>query len=91
MKNYKFTTREGVEVELNDTDMYRIHKHYEIQCTADYLRENHENWSEEKIQSIAIETRRQMFEYDYAEDEAIEIATKRYVDKYESDKEYIGD
>ena len=70
--------------------MYRIHKHYEVQCTADYLEENHSDWSEEKVQSIAIETRRQMFEYDYAEDEAIEIATEWYANKYESDKEYVG-
>jgi hypothetical protein len=78
MENLKFKTRAGVEVELDDTDMHRIHKHYEVQCTADYLRENHEDWSEEKVQSIAMEARSKMFKYDYTEDEAIEFAIDGY-------------
>ena len=78
MKNLKFKTRTGVEVELDDIDMSRVHEYYEAQCTADYLRENHEDWDEDKVQSIAWETRQQMFKYDYTEEEAIDIATEWY-------------
>lgn len=78
MKNLKFKTRVGVEVELDVIDMSYIYQYYEEQCTADYLRENHEDWSEDKVQSIAYETRRQMNKYDYTEEEAIEIAIYEY-------------
>lgn len=83
MENLKFKTRAGVEVELDDIDMSRVHEYYEAQCTADYLRENHEDWDEDKVQAIAWETRQQMFKYDYTEEEAIDIAT----DWYESTEE----
>ena len=78
MENLKFKTRAGVEVELDDIDMSRVHEYYEAQCTADYLRENHEDWDEDKVQAIAWETRQQMFKYDYTEEEAIDIATEWY-------------
>lgn len=78
MKNLKFKTKNGIEIELDSMDMHKIHAHYEEQCTADYLREIHKDWSEEKVQSIALETRRQMFKYDYTEDEAIDIAIADY-------------
>ena len=78
MENLKFKTRKGVEIELDAFDMSIIHQHYEEQCTADYLRENYEDWSEEKVQDIAIETRRQMDKYGYDEEEAIDIAIEEY-------------
>ena len=78
MENFKFKTRAGIEVELDDIDMHRVHEHYQEQCTADYLRENNRDWSEDKVQSIAYETRRQMFKYDYTEEEAIDIAIESY-------------
>lgn len=88
MENLKFKTRAGVEVELDSVDMSRVHEYYEAQCTADYLRENHEDWDENKVQAIAWETRQQMFKYDYTEEEAIDIAT----DWYESvEEEMKGD
>ena len=83
MENLKFKTRAGIEIELDSMDMHRVHEYYEVQCTADYIRDNHEDWSEDKIQSIAYETRRQMFKYDYTEEEAIDIATDWYEEEYE--------
>lgn len=82
MENLKFKTRAGVEVELDSVDMHRVHEYYEAQCTADYLRDTYD-WSEDKVQSIAYETRRLMFKYDYTEDEAIETATDWYEEEYE--------
>lgn len=78
MKNLKFKTRAGIEVELDDVDMSRVHNYYEAQCTADYLRENHEDWDENKVQAIAGETRRQMDKYGYDEDFAIDEAIEWY-------------
>lgn len=78
MKNLKIVTHKYVEVELNENDMSIIHHHYEEQCTADYLRDNHEDWSEEKVQAIAKETRRQMDNYGYSEEEAIHCAMLSY-------------
>lgn len=78
MRNLKFTTRAGVEVELDSIDMSIVHEYYEAQCTADYLRENHEDWDENKVESIAYETRNQMNKYDFTEEEAIDIATDWY-------------
>ena len=89
MENLKFKTRAGVEVVLDDIDMDIIHWHYMEQCTADYLRENNEDWSEEKVQSIAVETRRQMFKYDYTEEEAIDKATDWYEEEYEDDESEV--
>ena len=80
MENLKFKTRAGVEVELDDIDMHRVHEYYEAQCTADYLRDNHEDWDEDKVQSIAYEVRQQMWDYDYDEDYAIEKAIKKFAD-----------
>lgn len=78
MKNLKLKTNLGVEVELDVMDMVKIHKYYEVQCTAEYLEENYPDWSEEKIQKIAHETRNQMDKYDYTEEEAIEEAIELY-------------
>ena len=78
MENLKFKARVGVEVELDSIDMHRVYEYYEVQCIADYLRNTYKDWSEDKVQSIAYETRQQMFKYDYTEDEAIDIATEWY-------------
>ena len=77
MKNLKFKTRQGEEIELDEFDMQNIYYHYEEQRTADYLRENHEDWSEEKVQEIASEACRQMHKYGYDEEEAIDIAIEK--------------
>ena len=83
MENLKFKTRAGVEVELDAIDMHYVHEYYEVQCTAEYLRENHEDWDEDKVQSIAYEARNQMFKYDYTEEEAIDEAIDWYEEEYE--------
>ncbi len=78
MKNLKFVTSKGIEIELSESDMAYIAQHYEAQCTADYLRSEHEDWPEEKVQAIARETRQQMNKYGYDEDDAIEEAISEY-------------
>lgn len=86
MKKYIFRTAAGIEVELNENDMHAVHQHYIEQCTADYLRDNHTNWSEDKVQVIAIEARRQMMKYDLSEEEAIDKALETY-EKESSEKQ----
>lgn len=78
MNKHIFKTSNGVEIELNENDMHAVHQHYIEQCTADYLRENHADWPEEKVQEIAIEARRQMMKYDFTEEEAIDEALDAY-------------
>ena len=74
MKSHTFDLKNGSKVILNETDMMNICSYYEIQHTADYLRDNHEDWSEEKVQEVATETRRQMDKYGFEEDYAIKEA-----------------
>ena len=71
MRNKNFATLRNGIIELDEVEMQTIHKYYEIQCTADYIRENHEELTEEEIQKIATETRRQMDKYGFDENEAI--------------------
>lgn len=78
MEKLKFKTSSGIEIELNENDMHVIHQHYIEQITADYLRDNHADWPEEKIQEIAIEARRQMMKHDFTEEEAIDEALETY-------------
>lgn len=89
MENLKFRTRAGIEIELDSIDMSYIHQHYEEQCTADYLREIHEDWDEEKVQVIAADARRYMFKYDYEEDCAIDEAIRLYEETYKATEEVI--
>jgi len=86
LKNYRYKTKQGIEVELSVDDMAIIHQYYLEQLTADYLRENHLEWTEEKVQEIAIETRRQMEKYDYSEQMAIQEA----ITKYENPQEILS-
>lgn len=74
MNKLIYTTAAGDKVELTEGDMFRIHQHYQVQCTADYLRENHADWDELKVQMVAKEARNLMITCDYTEDEAIEAA-----------------
>ena len=77
MRNKNFATMKNGIIELDEMEMHTIHKYYEIQCTADYVRENHEELSEEVIQKIATEVRRQMDKYGFDENEAIiEVMTE---------------
>lgn len=85
MERFLFKTEKGVEVELNENEMHLVHQHYMEQATADYLRENHEKWSEEKVQEIALETRRQMLKYAFTEEEAIEEALKAYEEEHSAE------
>ena len=64
--------------------MCEIHSYYEAQCTADYLRENHPGWPEDKVQEIAYETRSQMDDYGFDETDAIEEAIKRYNEEHDN-------
>lgn len=84
MENLKIKTSIGIEVELNDIDMMHICKYYEVQCTADYLRDNYD-WDEDKIQTIAEEVRELMADYGYCEEEAIDEAIESYEENEEDD------
>lgn len=77
MKDYCYINEYGHEIPLSENTMMAIKNYYEVQSTADYLRENHEEWSEEEIQKIAYETRELMHDYDYTEEEAIKEAVKK--------------
>lgn len=81
MKNWKFKISSGQEVLLSEDDMLMIHQHFELQCTADYLRENNPDWPEEKVQMIASETRRQIDKYGLDEEDAIESAKDDYIER----------
>jgi len=74
MKNLTIRTQAGVSVELTETDMMHIHKHYEVQSTADYLRVSHVDWEEDKIQQVAGRVRELMNEYNHKEETAIALA-----------------
>lgn len=78
MESFSIKTSNGIVVELSENDMYEIHKHYIEQSTADYLRDNHADWTEEKVQAIAIEARRQMYKYDFTEEDAITEALEEF-------------
>lgn len=78
MESFSIKTSNGIVVELSENDMYKIHKHYIEQSTADYLRDNHADWTEEKVQAIAIEARRQMYKYDFTEENAITEALEEF-------------
>lgn len=78
MENFKLKIESGHYIELTESDMCQINSYYEVQCTADYLRENHPDWEEEKIQEIANNTRDMMNDYGYDEEEAIEEATSEW-------------
>lgn len=78
MESFSIKTSNGIVVELSENDMYEIHKHYIEQSTADYLRDNYTDWTEEKVQAIAIEARRQMYKYDLKEEEAITEALEAF-------------
>ena len=71
MRNKNFATMKNGIIELDEMEMQTIHDYYEIQCTADYIRENYGELSEEEIQKIATEVRRQMYKYGFDENEAI--------------------
>lgn len=86
MEKHLFRTSGGIEIELNENDMHAVHQHYIEQATADFLRDNHEDWSEEKVQVIAIEARRQMYKYNFTEEEAIEEALNAYKEEHLEEK-----
>lgn len=77
-ERFVFTAHNGQKVELNEADMHRVYQHYIEQMTANYLRENNSTWTEEKIQAIAVETRRQMLKNNFTEKEAIEEVLTEY-------------
>jgi hypothetical protein len=71
MKNYVLK-KDGKEIELNEDDMLKIHQYYEMQNTADYVRDNYEKLNEEQIQRIAAWTRELMLKnLDISEEDAI--------------------
>ena len=82
MEKFLMKTSGGMEIELSENDMHTIHQHYIEQSTADYLRDTHERWPEDKVQAIAIEARRQMNKYDFTEEEAIAEALKEYKEEH---------
>lgn len=67
MKNYKLPNG----TELGPEEMSDIHRYYEIQCTADYLIENHKV-PEDEAEEKAEEVRRMMDKYGFTEEEAID-------------------
>ena len=78
MKNYNFKTSNGDMVELTEDDMRALHQYYEEQLTADYFRDNFPDWTEEKIQKVASDTRFRMYKYGDSEADAMEIEAARY-------------
>lgn len=86
MEKHLFRTSSGIEIELNEKDMHAVHQHYIEQATADFLRDNHADWPEEKVQVIAIEARRQMYKYNFTEEEAIEEALNAYKEEHLEEK-----
>ena len=69
---------------LDEDEMHMVHQYYIVQSTADYIRENNPDWSEEKVQEVAVEARRQMDKYGFEEETAIEEAV---LDLYGDDEE----
>ena len=87
MKDFKLNLTNGQSVVLTAEDMQKVHDHFKVQSTADYLRENH-NWSEETIQKVACLARDIMNKADDgAEDEAIAEAMKKLNIEEEDRKE----
>lgn len=78
MVNHKFILQNGSEAELCDIDMQNIHEYYELQCTADYIRENYPNLTEEEIQKYAADIRAGMDKYGYSENEAAAIIITKH-------------
>lgn len=76
MENLKIV-KGGSTIELTVEDMTRIKEYYDIQNTADYLRENHEDMREEQIQRLAVEIREEMDKCDCTESEAITAVLSR--------------
>ena len=79
MQDLKFTTSRGQDIILADEDMLQITKIYEVQLTADFIRDNYENWSEEKIQWVAQRARQIMDKYGEFEEDAIFLAKEEYL------------
>ena len=67
MQEFKFEIK-GVTLDMCDMD--KIHRQYEIYCTAEYLMENYVLEEKQALQS-ASDVRRLMDKYGYDEDEAI--------------------
>lgn len=80
MKNEVFRIG-GKEIELTPAEMCTISEFYEVQCTADYLRNTQldtKKYSEDDIQEIAGDVRRHMDKYGYDESAAIdEVLSER--------------
>lgn len=87
MENLKLKIASGQTIELTASDMSQINEYYEAQCTADYIRENHPNWDEEKIQEIAYEARKKMNDYGIDEEEAIEDAISDWEELHDEDED----
>lgn len=82
MKNLKLKLKTGQDIELDVCEMSHIKMYYNIQNTADFLRDNYVDWNEDKIQIIAASTRRFMDKYDLSEEEAIDSAIDEYEKRY---------
>jgi hypothetical protein len=40
-------------IELTDEQIIQIHKYFEQQCMFEYISENHQDWSSEKIEFVS--------------------------------------
>lgn len=40
-------------IELTDEQIIQIHKYFERQCMLEYIDENHQDWSSEKIEFVS--------------------------------------
>lgn len=76
MENFKFKTEAGQCVVLSEMDMQKVHNHYVLQNTADYVRENNPDLDESDVQIIASNARLRMDKYD--EDEELAVKNARY-------------
>lgn len=77
MKHHIFKLQNGSEAELDDTDMQRIHEYFQQQCTADYIRDNFSDLTEEEVQTYALNVRMRMDKYGCGEEEAVGHMVKK--------------
>ena len=94
VKNYSLELENGKKIELTPEEMMKISAYYKLQGLADYIRENHPRWTEEKVQIIAYEAKSDIDEYGYEESDAINEASEQYNRPSETDfyiiKEWNG-
>lgn len=74
----EFVLQSGQVVSLTMEDMMRISRVYQVQCTAEYIWENFEQFDQSLAEKIAVEARRLMDKLEHMdENTAISVAIKK--------------